>query len=142
MNPFIFRARLISLVGGSLLFGTLVSADFEEVGTAARPWGMANAYTALATDHLALSYNPAGLSILENPEAGVGYNRLWAGLTDQSNVGSGHVMLAAPLRMISPTVPGGAGFGYSNTYLAGVYAEQTIALGYGMDTRSCRWCLT
>lgn len=116
-----------------LFVGARAWADFEEMGSAARPWGMANAYTALATDYLALVYNPAGLSTLGWPEAGLEYNRLWVGLSDQSNIGSHQVSFAMPFRTISAAVPGGLGFGYANTYLAGIYAEQFLTLGYGVE---------
>jgi len=124
--------RVLTVVAVAVL-ASASRADFEEVGTAARPWGTANAYTALAMDHLALYYNPAGLSALEGVDAGVGYNRLWIGLTDQSNLGSGHLAVAMPLRSLSPKMPGVFGLAYLTTYLSNVYSEQTLALGYGFE---------
>ncbi len=111
-------------------------ASFEEIGTAARPWGMANAYSALALDHLALFYNPAGLVDVQATELGTGYNRYWLGLTDQSNIGSGHLAIAMPFNMLSAGFPGGIGASFLTTYLAGAYSEQTIALGYGVEVSS------
>jgi hypothetical protein len=49
-------------------------ADFLKIGSGARSEGMGGAFTAVADDVNALTYNPAGLALLKYPE--VGYLRM------------------------------------------------------------------
>lgn len=72
-------------------------ADFDDIGTGARPLGMGNAFVGLADDVRAIAYNPAGLAYLRRSEFTADYGRLFAGLGDSSNLSSGFVAFAQPI---------------------------------------------
>ena len=55
----------------SLLVSTQSRPSFAVLGAGARPAGMGGAFTALADDASAASFNPAGLALLVRPEASV-----------------------------------------------------------------------
>ena len=101
-------------------------ANFDDLGSSARPMGMGNAYIAIATDVNALYYNPAGLARLYAPEVTSSYTRYLIGLGDESNLGGGYLALALPLGEM-----GGLGIGYTNFQLAGYYQEHVLTVGYG-----------
>ncbi|MBZ0112695.1 MAG: outer membrane protein transport protein [Thermoanaerobaculia bacterium] len=65
------------------VLGLLVAAQsrpaFDTVGAGARAAGMGGAFTALADDASAASYNPAGLALLVKPEAGLVFDGLRRG---------------------------------------------------------------
>lgn len=102
-------------------------AAFEEVGAGARAPGMGNAFTAIADDAYAIFYNPAGLASLERPQLGVGYSRLFWGLSDQSDLGLSHALYAQPLGGRRGTL----GASWQRFALNDIYAEQTYHLSYG-----------
>lgn len=115
---------------GMLLVSTAVWANFEDLGSSARPMGMGNAFTALATDVNALYYNPAGLAFLQAAEGTSSYTRYLLGL-DDSALGGGYLALALPLGEM-----GGIGIGYTNFQLSGYYQEHVVTLGYGYRAMS------
>lgn len=110
-----------------ILFPLTASANFEDMGSSARPLGMGNAFSALATDVNALYYNPAGLGYLTTAEATSSYTRYLMGLADDSSLGGGYLALAIPM-----TDNSAAGIAYNNFNLAGFYQEHTLSLGYGL----------
>ncbi len=104
------------------------SAAFEDLGAGARAPGMGNVFTALADDVYAIHYNPAGLALLERPEVGASYARLFLGLSDSSDLGTGFLGYAHPLRRgLSGTV--GASFEQFSLD-SDLYQEQTFTLAY------------
>ncbi len=125
--------KLIKMIMAILLMGAvLVSvevtcwADFEDLGVGARPIGMGNAYTALADDVNAIYYNPAGLAQLDECQFTSGYGKLYWGLDDGSNLGSGFVGYAHPLYHW-----GTLGAGWLNFGLQGFYRENSFIFSYG-----------
>ncbi|HEY5038251.1 MAG TPA: PorV/PorQ family protein [bacterium] len=66
----------IVLILGFLIQGaaqaqqTTSGADFLRIDSGARSQGMGSAFTAVADDVTALTWNPAGIALLEHPEAG------------------------------------------------------------------------
>jgi len=125
--------KLIKTITGILLMGAILLcvegtcwADFEDLGVGARPMGMGNAYTALADDVNAIYYNPAGLAQLDESQFTSGYGKLYWGLDDGSNLGSGFVGYAHPLYHW-----GTLGAGWLNLGLQGLYQENSFVFSYG-----------
>lgn len=104
------------------------SSQFDDLGVAARPLGMGNAFTALANDATSIYYNPAGLALLRNIEFIAAYDRLYMGLTDGSNIGGGFAALALPFSGI-----GTIGLAWLNLNLLNYYQENTFTLSYGLE---------
>lgn len=67
------------------------SASFLKIGIGGRPLGMGGAYTALADDASSLYWNPAGLSLLKEPELLVFYSNL------SNDIHQGFLAYAQPL---------------------------------------------
>ena len=127
MNRLIRLVMVIILLGSiSLCHRTTSLADFEDLGVGARPIGMGDAYTALADDVNAIYYNPAGLAQLEECQFTSGYGKLYWGLDDGSNLGSGFVGYAHPLYHW-----GTLGAGWLNLGLQGFYQENSFIFSYG-----------
>ncbi len=125
--------KLIKMITGIILVGSILVcvqgtcwADFEDLGVGARPIGMGNAYTALADDVNAIYYNPAGLAQLDECQFTSGYGKLYWGLDDGSNLGSGFIGYAHPLYHW-----GTLGAGWVNFGLQGLYRENSFILSYG-----------
>lgn len=104
------------------------AGHFEDLGVAARPLGMGNAFTALANDATSIYYNPAGLALLRNVEFIAAYDRLYMGLTDGSNIGGGFAALAFPFEKI-----GTIGIAWLNLNLVNYYQENTFTFSYGIE---------
>lgn len=105
-------------------------AAFEQIGAGARPIGMASAFTAVSDDAHAVHYNPAGLAQIRRGELTAGYGKLYAGLKDSSNIGSGFVGAAQPLKQGRWGV---TGLGWTSLSLEGAYREDAVSLGYGRE---------
>jgi len=106
-------------------------AAFEQIGAGARPIGMASAFTAISDDAHAIYYNPAGLAQIRRGELTAGYGKLYAGLKDNSNLGSGFVGVVQSLKQGKW---GSAGIGWLNLNLEGAYREDLISFAYGKET--------
>ena len=127
MNKLIRMIMVTLLVVGMWLSSEVTCwADFEDLGVGARPIGMGNAYTALADDVNAIYYNPAGLAQLDECQFTSGYGKLYWGLDDGSNLGSGFVGYAHPLYHW-----GTLGAGWLNFGLQGFYRENSFIFSYG-----------
>lgn len=108
---------LLTAVGASLFGATSLAgaapltsgADFLKIPTGARGVALGESYTAAAADVNALTWNPAGLALLERPEAGylrlqhladVSYNFVGVGIPvrkgDGAAVGLGAIFLGVP----------------------------------------------
>jgi long-subunit fatty acid transport protein len=79
-----FRAALTLGIGSALLAGSVSAQERPEpptavlgvsLGSGARALGMGGAFIAIADDATASSWNPAGLAVLEKPEASI----VWKG---------------------------------------------------------------
>jgi|GEM_PF-787949 len=127
MNKLIKMIMVIVLMAAiSVCVQVTCWADFEDLGVGARPIGMGNAYTALADDVNAIYYNPAGLAQLDECQFTSGYGKLYWGLDDGSNLGSGFIGYAHPLYHW-----GTLGAGWVNFGLQGLYRENSFILSYG-----------
>lgn len=90
---------------------------------------MGNAFVAIADDVHALYYNPAGLVRIQRPEFTGSYGKLYLGTTDDnSNLGSGFVGLASPLKKF-----GSLGFSWANFSLANAYQENSFTFAYAKN---------
>jgi hypothetical protein len=125
-----------------VVFTTLVSlssskvlASFEELPTGARQAGLGNAFTAIADDAYAAYYNPAGLVQMNRSEFTASYERLYAGLSDGSQIARSYIGYVHPLKKSSAL-----GISYLSLDLSGLYSESTIAFSYAYALQE-RWNL-
>ena len=126
------RTVMVIISVAVILLSVTVScrADYEDLGVGARPIGMGNAYTALADDVNSIYYNPAGLAQLDESQFTSGYGKLYWGLDDGSNLGSGFVGYAHPLYHW-----GTLGAGWLNFGLQGLYQENSFIFSYGRSLK-------
>lgn len=103
-------------------------AAFEETGAGARAPGMGNVFSAVADDVYTIHYNPAGLALLEKPELGSSYNKLFLGLEDGSDLSQTFLGYAQPLK---GGKNGTLGVSWEQFNLNSLYTEQTFGLAYG-----------
>lgn len=120
--------QLLSAAFALLLIAAPARAAFDETGAGARAPGMGDAFTALADDAYAIHYNPAGLAQLERPQFAAAYSKLYAGLSDGSDIGASQMAYAHPL---SRGRQGALGLSYEKFSLSGLYQEQSLAAAYG-----------
>jgi len=109
---------------------SIAFAAFEDIGAGARAIGMASAFTAVADDANAIYYNPAGLAQVRRTELTGTYGKLYVGLKDNSNIGSGYVGVAQPL-MFGKL--GTLGIGWVSLNLEGAYREDLVSFSYGKE---------
>lgn len=102
-------------------------AVFDENGAGARAPGLGDAFTALADDAYAIHYNPAGLAQLERPQFAAAYSKLYAGLSDGSEIGASQLAYAHPL---SRGRNGALGVSWERFSLSGLYSEQSLSAAY------------
>ncbi len=101
-------------------------AAFLDTGATARIAALGGTFVAMADDASALMGNPAGLACVSRPEIITDYSRLYAGLSDDSQISHYYVGGAMPLAM------GGAlAVGWKQLDFAGLYTERTVSMGYG-----------
>lgn len=112
----------------ALLAAAPARAAFDDNGAGARAPGLGDAFTALADDVYAIHYNPAGLSQLERPQFAAAYSKLYAGLSDGSDIGSSQLMYAHPL---TRGRKGTLGVSWERFSLSGLYNEQSLTAAYG-----------
>ncbi|MBI2070510.1 MAG: LysM peptidoglycan-binding domain-containing protein [Elusimicrobia bacterium] len=105
---------------------------FEENLPGARPSAMGGAFAAIADDAHAPFVNPAGLGFIEHQEFASGYSRLYLGLWDSSNLGTGFLSYTRPLHRRRKHM-GTIGAGWMNFSLVQFYSEDTFALAYGKE---------
>jgi hypothetical protein len=116
----------------SLLISSLSYGSFEPAPIGARAAGMAEAYTMVSDDALALYYNPAGLVHIRRPEVGTYHGKLFMGVDDNSEVTRSFVGFVEPLK--KPRW-GAVGISYQQLSLTGLYTESAIGLSYGKAMR-------
>lgn len=119
--------RLLRLAAVLLLAAAPALAAFDENGAGARAPGLGDAFTALADDAYAIHYNPAGLAQLERPQLSAAYSKLYAGLSDGSDIGSSQLAYAHPL---SRGRRGTVGVSWERFSLSGLYSEQSLSAAY------------
>ncbi len=109
----------------SLLFLPFeAESAFTETGLGVRPMGMGGAFVALADDNSAITFNPAGLGQIERTEFAAAYDKLYAGLGDDS-LGRGYVSYVYPSRSHGALA---VNLAFLHTPL---YKETTVTFGYG-----------
>jgi len=108
-----------------LFFAGNVRAAFEE-NAGARPFGMAGVFTAIADDCNAISWNAAGLVLVDKTSIELIFSKPFLGM-DYDNIYSGDVSLALPLGSV-----GTVGAGYQ-LLKSDVYSESTILLAAGVN---------
>lgn len=119
---------LLALVLASTLYplpSTLYAA-FEDKGTGARPTALGDTYVAGGGDVHSLMYNPAGLAFLHEKMVTSEYSKLYAGLSDGSNLSQYYLAYGQPIKW-GGTLAGG----WKQFSLDDLYVERTLSLGYG-----------
>ena len=121
---------LIFLSFSILSLNSFLYAAFEEIGAGARPLAMGSAFTGISNDPHAIYYNPAGLVQIRQSQMTAGYGRLYLGLEDKSNLGSGFVGAAQSLK---GGKWGTLAAGWLYLSLQDAYREDVISLSYGKE---------
>ncbi|MFH1282466.1 MAG: hypothetical protein ABII27_02260 [bacterium] len=128
---------IISLL--SLFIPIHCFALFNNYDSAARPAGMAYAFSAIATDLNAIKYNPSGLALLPYPELNFNYSMPYPNLNDGTLFNDQEFIVGYPISLYKEidsdeAVPkfdfGTIGFVYRNTGVSGRYEEETITFSY------------
>lgn len=131
--------KLLALLLGLLLIvpAPTVFASFDDQTSGARAPGMADAFTAVADDADAISYNPAGLIQLEDSQISTQYGELVKGLTDGSSLKTTYLGYALPLTRGYRTL----GFAFNNYQAANLMNERTMIMSYGqrLDLERFGW---
>jgi len=110
-------------------------ASFEELPTGARAAGLGNAFTAVSDDVYSTYYNPAGLAQLNRSEFTAHYAKLYAGLSDGSNIARSYVAYGHPTEK-----RGTFGISYLSLSLADLYSESTFGFHYATAVKE-KWNL-
>ena len=111
-------------------FNSLYAA-FRDAGWGARPSGMGGAFVAIADDHNAPMWNPAGIAQLETRELAFTYGRPYMGLElktgerDTTSLSLGHISAVTPIPSF-----GALGVSYANFLVSSLYQEDTFVLNY------------
>ena len=101
-------------------------AAFEDTGTGARAAALAGGYVAASGDVLSLLYNPAGLADVNRKEVTSEYAKLYAGLSDGSNLSQTFLAYGQPIRW-----GGTVAVSWKQFSLENMYTERTLSMGYG-----------
>jgi len=114
---------LVSMFFCLVFLSSEAESAFTEKG-GVRPMGMGGAFVALADDNSAIMFNPAGLGQLDKAQVTAAYDRLYAGLGDDS-LGRGFVSYVQPSQYYGA-------FALNLAMLhAPLYRETTVTFGYG-----------
>ncbi len=106
----------------TLLFPTVATAAFNNIGVGARPLGLGGAFVALADDSNAADYNAAGLGYIDKIQLGATHAQRFSGLITYNSV-SGIIpfgragSIGASLGMLSED--------------SEIYREQIVRISYG-----------
>lgn len=129
-----FKQKTLRSLAG-LFFALLLSlpalrsplyAAFEDKGTGARQTALGDTFVASGNDAYSLMVNPAGLAQLHERMAASEYSKLYAGLSDGSNLSQYYLGYAQPIKW-----GGTLSVGWKQFSLEGLYQERTLSLGYG-----------
>lgn len=115
---------ILSLACFFFLIPSEAESAFTDTGLGVRPMGMGGAFVALADDTSAITFNPAGLGQMERTEFSAAYDKLYAGLGDDS-LGRGYVSYVYPSRSHGALA---VNLAFLHTPL---YKETTVTFGYG-----------
>src|SRR5688572_30014683 len=110
-------------VHGSLI---TVHGAFEDKGTGARGTALGDTYVAMGDDILSLAYNPAALARVRRKEITSEYAKLFAGLSDGSNLSQTYLAYGQPVAWGGTLAASWKQFGLDD-----LYKERTLSLGYG-----------
>jgi tetratricopeptide (TPR) repeat protein len=115
----------VMLVMLLLLMGVSgVEGAFEDIEIGARATSLAGAFVSQADDISGIFYNPAGLMRLKRIEVLTSYEKMYWGLSDNSNIGKQVAAAGMPLSI------GSVGVGWQMLTLTDLYSEGVIKLGY------------
>jgi len=115
-----------------MLTVTELFAAFEDITIGGRPTGLGGAYSSFAEDAYAIYYNPAGIAPIPRGVASAQYSKLHIGLDDNSDLSSGYLALAQPLKFATRDF-GTIGAAWLQFALANYYQENTIFISWGRD---------
>lgn len=108
------------------LFGFFdVQAAFEDLEIGGKAASMAGSFVAQTDDITGIFYNPAGLVNIKRPEIFASYERMYWGLTDNSDINKQVLSFGIPFKF------GSIGVGWNSLSLNNLYNESTIKFDYG-----------
>lgn len=119
---FIFSYSLALLLSHSLY------CAFENTSSGARPYGMGEAFAAMADDVQAIFYNPAGLAQIRHKELVTYYGRPFLGLSDKSNISDSFIGYLHPIRGRETLA-----VSLSDLRLSSAYSENIFSFSYAKD---------
>jgi hypothetical protein len=120
------KKLLIALAFMASLATPRVFAAFEDTGTGARGTALGSNYVVMGDDILSLMYNPATLARVDQKQITTEYSKLYAGLSDGSNLSQYYFGYGQPIEY-----GGTVSIGVKQFSLQGLYQERTISIGYG-----------
>ena len=120
------KKLLIAFTLMASFLAPLSFAAFEDKGTGARATALGDTYVVLGDDVLSLAYNPAGLARVHQKEVTSEYAKLYAGLSDGSNLSQTYLAYGQPISW-----GGTLAFSWKQFSLDSLYKERTLSLGYG-----------
>lgn len=139
MNLRVFRLTAVSLFV-FLLFARPSRAEISPSAESARPYGMGNAFTAVANDVNAILFNPAGLSTVQQIEVGGAAARTLPGGSPKTDMMAAG---AVPLNFYKDAWKNGtAGFAFHSNGGSRENANTTLSVSAGIaphDFISERW---
>lgn len=122
-NQKIKMACAVSMACCLIFLSSVAESSFDDRG-GVRPMGMGGAFVALADDTSAIMFNPAGLGQIKKAEFAAAYDKLYAGLGDDS-LGRGLISYVYPSQFYGA-------FAVNTTMLhTPLYKETTVTFGYG-----------
>ncbi len=119
-----FEAVLCLVIFLPFCFSASLNAAFDDIGAGARVQAMAGAFTGISDDVYSVYYNSAGLNRIKNTEIATTYGKIYASLSDCSDLGDTDLFFALPRNF--GTLAGGV----KVFSLAGFYNENRLFVSY------------
>ena len=115
------KLKLVSELICLLLFSYLYSA-FDNFSSGAKPMSMSGAFVGSPGDIYSIYYNPAGLVEVDKISFLVDYNKLYYGLSDNSDILCNSIAVAIPVKKIT------IGLNYQNFNVIDIYNENMMKM--------------
>jgi len=120
--------RIQIIIPVILLFSSLnVTASFEDVEIGAKAASLAGSFVSYPDDSSAVFYNPSGLVLLKSAQIMASYEKMFWGLTDESNIAKQIFCAGLPLKF------GSFGISWNQLSLDSLYSESTIKFAFARE---------
>ncbi|MEW6040288.1 MAG: hypothetical protein AB1633_02090, partial [Elusimicrobiota bacterium] len=136
LTTYAFRLTFLSLLT-TYAFRLPTYGAFDNITSGARALALSGTFVARDDSVYSIYYNPAGISFLTSPQVAAEYRKYYPGMDDSSNIYSGDLLAAYPLRQNAPKVAEKnnlftVGVGYQNLNLTDIYSESLMCLTFGV----------